>query len=104
MDSITSNGADFTLEPDFLNIEPGGIAEVKLIFTPEDTNNTQAVISFWSNDPDESRRTLVARGYTKALRNGDDAPDFTLNDIDGVPHSLSDYAGKVIVLSLFASW
>ncbi|MCH8929242.1 MAG: redoxin domain-containing protein [Candidatus Marinimicrobia bacterium] len=104
VDSITSNGADFTLEPDFLNIEPGGIAEVKLIFTPEDTNNTQAVISFWSNDPDESRRTLVARGYTKALRNGDDAPDFTLNDIDGVPHSLSDYAGKVIVLSLFASW
>ena len=104
VDSVTSTGADFTLEPDFLNIEPGGIAEVKLIFTPEDTIKTQAVISFWSNDPDEPRRTIVARGYNNSLRNGDIAPDFTLNDVDGVSHTLSDYAGKVIVLSLFASW
>ena len=104
VDSITSNGADFTLDPDFLNIEPGGVAEVKLTFTPVDTEFTQAVIRFWSNDPDEPRRTLVGRGHTRALIVGDIAPEFTLNDINGVPHTLSDYAGKVIVLVFFASW
>ncbi len=104
VDSITSTGTDFTLDPDFLSIEPGGVAEVKVTFAPEDTNNTQAVISFWSNDPDESRRTAVARGYISSLKNGDSAPDFTLNDVSGISHTLSDYAGKVVVLSLFASW
>ena len=104
VDSITSNGADFTLDPEFLNIEPGGVAEIKLTFTPVDTEFTQAVIRFWSNDPDEPRRTLVARGHTRALNVGDIAPNFTLNDVDGVPHTLSDYAGKVIVLVFFASW
>ena len=104
VESIISNGDDFTLDTDFLNIEPGGVAEVKLTFTPVDTIITQAVISFLSNDPDESRRTFLARGNTNALKIGDTAPDFTLNDIDGVPHTLSDYAGKVVVLSLFASW
>ena len=104
MDSVTSSEDFFTIDPDFLVIEPGGVAEVTLTFTPVDTLNTQAVISFWSNDPDEPRRTFVARGNTNAIRIGDVAPDFTLNDIEGVPHTLSDYAGKVIVLAFFASW
>jgi len=104
VDSITSNGDDFTLDTEFLNIEPGGIAEVKLTFTPEDDQTTQAVISFWSNDPNEPRKIFVAKGNTNSLKIGDSAPDFTLDDIDGVPHTLSDYAGKVIVLTFFASW
>ena len=104
MDSITSNEIDFTLDTDFLNIEPGGVAEVELTFTPVDDQTTQAVIRFWSNDPDEPRRTFVARGNTTSLRVGDSAPDFTLNDIGGVPHTLSDYAGNVIVLAFFTSW
>ncbi len=104
VDRVTSTENIFTLDPAFLNIEPGGVAEVKLTFTPIDTQKVQAVISFWSNDPDEPRRTFVARGNTNSLGIGDSAPDFTLNDIDGVPHTLSDYAGKVIVLSFFTSW
>ena len=104
VDSITSNGDYFTLDTEFLNIEPGGIAEVNLTFTSVDDQITQAVISFWSNDPDEPRRTFLAKGNTNSLKIGDSAPDFTLDDIDGVPHTLSDYAGKVIVLTFFASW
>ena len=104
VDSITSNGDDFTLDTEFLKIEPGGIAEVKLTFTPVDTVRTQAVIRFWSNDPDEPRRTIVGKGNSNSLKVGDSAPDFTLNDVDGVPHILSDYAGNVIVLTFFASW
>jgi hypothetical protein len=32
------------------------------------------------------------------------APDFTLPDLNGNPHSLSDYRGKKILLAAFASW
>ncbi len=32
------------------------------------------------------------------------APDFSLNDIQGAKHSLSDYSGKVVVINFWASW
>jgi hypothetical protein len=32
------------------------------------------------------------------------APDFTLPDLDGRPHSLSDYRGKKVFLVSWASW
>lgn len=32
------------------------------------------------------------------------APDFELVDLDGVPHKLSDYRGKVVVLNFWATW
>jgi AhpC/TSA family len=32
------------------------------------------------------------------------APDFTLPDIDGNPHSLSDYKGRKVLLLSWASW
>ena len=33
-----------------------------------------------------------------------EAPDFTLNDLDGNLHSLSDYRGKRVLLITWASW
>lgn len=33
---------------------------------------------------------------------GDNAPNFTGTDMDGNTHSLSQYAGKYIILDLFA--
>jgi hypothetical protein len=33
-----------------------------------------------------------------------DAPDFTLADLDGKMHSLSDYRGKRVFLTTWASW
>lgn len=33
-----------------------------------------------------------------------EAPDFTLPDIDGKPHSLSDFHGKKVFLVTWASW
>ena len=38
------------------------------------------------------------------LVKGTPAPDFTLNDIDGKPVSLSQFKGKKIVLVFWASW
>jgi hypothetical protein len=33
-----------------------------------------------------------------------EAPDFTLPDLSGTPHSLSDYRGKKLFLAVWASW
>ena len=32
------------------------------------------------------------------------APDFTLPDMDGKPHALHDYRGKVVMLNFWATW
>ena len=32
------------------------------------------------------------------------APDFTLMGLDGLPHSLSDHLGSVVILAFFATW
>jgi hypothetical protein len=39
-----------------------------------------------------------------ATRAGDLAPDFTLRDLDGVEHSLSDHRGKKVFISSWAPW
>ena len=31
-------------------------------------------------------------------------PDFTLPDMDGEPHSLQDYRGKVVLINFWATW
>ena len=33
-----------------------------------------------------------------------EAPDFTLSDLAGVQHSLSDHRGKKVLLATWASW
>jgi hypothetical protein len=33
-----------------------------------------------------------------------DAPDFTLPDLGGRPHALSDYCGRKVLLLAYASW
>ena len=37
------------------------------------------------------------------LENGTKAPDFTLSDLDDFPHSLTDYAGQVVILNFWSA-
>ena len=46
---------------------------------------------------------VAARERSQALELLD-APDFTLPDLDGELHSLSDYRGKKVLLVAYASW
>jgi len=41
-------------------------------------------------------------GQTEAAAKA--APDFTVYDIDGDPHKLSDFRGKPVILNFWASW
>ena len=43
--------------------------------------------------------TFAAFSFARAaVQTGSPAPDFTLTDLDGNPHKLSDYKGKIVVL------
>jgi len=42
--------------------------------------------------------------YGTSQGNAQKAPDFTLQDIDGNPVTLSDFEGKVIILDFWATW
>lgn len=47
---------------------------------------------------------LVASPALAMFQYGDKAPDFTLKGLDGKTVSLSDFAGKVVVLKLSTTW
>ena len=57
---------------------------------------------------------VAAIGYTiynsvtaeniEVLKVGDKAPDFTLQDMDGTSHKLSDYEGEGVFLNFWGTW
>ena len=48
--------------------------------------------------------SLAACAKGNAIETGEEAPDFSLNDLAGKATSLSEFKGKVIILDFFASW
>ncbi len=102
---ITSSNPDFEIQPVSFTLDPSDTGELQITFTRsfESSTNTTFIIS--SDDPDESERSLTAQiTDARFLQEGELAPDFTLNDLGGIPHSLSDFSGQVVVLAFFASW
>jgi len=49
-------------------------------------------------------QTGVTRGQVKHYNPPRQAPEFNLPGLDGQKHALSDYRGRVLVLSAWASW
>ncbi len=43
-------------------------------------------------------------GAITPLQQRANAPDFTLTDVDGKIHRLSDYRGKVVIVNFWATW
>lgn len=56
-----------------------------------------SVISAMAQDAD-------SRYATELLKPGTEAPDFTLKDINGTEHTLSQLRGSYVVLDFWASW
>jgi len=56
-------------------------------------------------EPSENTAALATATNDQAARMASlDAPDFTLPDLDGQMHSLSDHRGKKVLLIAYASW
>ncbi|MCK4968890.1 MAG: TlpA family protein disulfide reductase [Thermoplasmata archaeon] len=43
-------------------------------------------------------------GGLSPIGEGDEAPGFTVLDVDDDPHNLTDYRGRVLVVDFFATW
>ena len=54
--------------------------------------------------PEYNEAVLVALSAALKLQPGQPAPDFTLDDLDGQPVSLSQFKGQVVLLDFWASW
>ena len=54
--------------------------------------------------PEYNEAVLVALAAALKLQPGQPAPEFTLDDLDGQPVSLSQFKGQVVVLDFWASW
>ncbi len=48
--------------------------------------------------------SVQAEQSLTALKNPQMAPDFTLVDMDGVTHKLSDYRGRPVIVNFWATW
>ena len=59
-------------------------------------------LGLYAQTPEEEE--LDRKYAATLLQPGADAPDFVLNDLDGKPVRLSDFRGKTVVLSFWASW
>lgn len=56
-------------------------------------------------DPEEGAAYLGVPARARAAGLASlEAPDFTLPDLDGRPHSLSEHRGKKVLLVAYASW
>jgi len=97
----------FELQPP-LNfvLGPGDSRDVPLRYT-RGTNLFDA--TFLRVDAEDSDEPFINVPVTAGrnpsdLNVGQGAPNFTLQDMDGAPHTLSQYLGKVVVLAFFANW
>ncbi len=100
------------------NTGESGNPDIELIAPPqteppvESTNTPQQNNSTKTNTPPVVFPKLNLNDIIKARRNWDPyipwygklAPDFTLTDITGKNHKLSDYRGKNVLLVFWATW
>jgi hypothetical protein len=97
--AIATGNPEFQVTPTSFVVPPGDTAEITLSVTPVASEGT-GNLRLNANDPDESGlHHLIDYGTV-----GMEAPDFTLLDLGGVPQTLSDLRGEVVLLAFFASW
>lgn len=97
-----TDAAGVELSIDTTEVPAGGSATLT-ITAPEGVLDHQVCVA--SNDPDEPVQTIQLLSSDSDGRGvGIPAPDFTLLDLDGNTHRLSDQEGVPVVLAYFATW
>jgi hypothetical protein len=102
--NIAINDPQFTIAPFTQQIQPGSFQVATVTYTPSTPGGTSQLLTFNNNDPDEASKQIPVFGGQSGLAPGSQAPNFTLPDLNGTNHSLSQYQGKTILLAFFASW
>ncbi len=113
-DTLTLTGAEVSdprlaFHADELALAPGESTDVVLSFVDDGSETPlDAELCLATNDPDEPVVTVPVVATSdegvSVLAVGQPAPDFTLEDLDGNVHRLSDQLGHPVVLVWFATW
>ncbi len=105
IDSIYAKKTFYSFDQSELHIGPGREAELKITMTPTHDTNLTDQVHLESNDPDNTLFKIRVFGGSSGASVGDRASDFSLPALrDEQIYTLSEMRGKVVVLSLFASW
>ncbi len=92
-----------TIQPTTFSVSPGGTVNITL--TVDAGIPVRGSARYNSTDPDEPAWIQYLYANDSSFPHlGTQAPEFTLSDISGTEHSLSDFRGKVVVLQWGASW
>lgn len=95
--------AGFSVAPGSFSVPPGGAVAVTV--TASGAATARAILRYFCDDPDEPDvEQRVYKNNTTFPDVGSLAPDFTLTGTDGMSHTLSSLAGKVVVLQFGANW
>ncbi|GAB4376169.1 MAG: hypothetical protein Kow0042_22230 [Calditrichia bacterium] len=102
--NVLTPSNEFTVTPNSFQVPPGGKESVLVSLVPTTQTVYNHNLTFKSDDYDESNKNVRVFAGQPTLSPGDPAPPFTLIDLEGNTHSLSQYAGKIVLLAFFASW
>ncbi|MGC6510524.1 MAG: hypothetical protein ACON4U_19055 [Myxococcota bacterium] len=102
LQGATSSSPELIVEASSATLDSGESGWLR-ITTTEDFDTAEVCIA--SNDPDEPvQRIKVTASGEGGTDLGTAAPDFTLVDLEGQSHTLSDYRGQPVLLCYFATW
>ena len=105
--AIQGFGGNFEIPtPGPFLIQPGETVQVVIRYSATTGGNNSTFIRVESDDTDEARINfpVTVLASPKFLRLGDEAPAWTLPDMQQNIQTLSAARGKVVVMAFFANW
>jgi hypothetical protein len=100
LSGATAEGLD--IEVSTTELAPGESGRLRLTWAGGDS--LESTLCLATNDPDEPLQQVQLIAGNTASYLGSPAPDFTLKDLDGNTHKLSEQLGHPVVLAYFATW
>jgi len=94
----------------FANDNPKSLVSFYAISLLNPTGNEAALVAYAEKVDDELKKNTAVKNFVekvtklKAVQIGQQAPDFSINTIDGKTIKLSDFKGKYTLIDFWASW